>query len=242
MDILELPGLVTVRRRIDRNDQTYLIDAEVKEAQTDCPSCGAVGKLHKHDKRPKTFLDIPIRQYRVSITLKIQRFRCKTCEKVFNQDVPGMVPLHWMTYRCVRWIRERCLRDTFVHVAEHVGCSPKTVWNIAKEYIWQRDMRHRLYLPEWLGIDEIAVDGKSLCVLTDIGRRRPIDMLKDRLKPTVTNWLWEFRESAHLKGVTMDMCLAYKLAVRAVFPEVPIVVDKFHLLQMASRVNQACRD
>jgi transposase len=51
--------------------------------------------------------------------------------------MPGTVvdpnPVH--DDRCVEWIRARCLRETFAHVAEEIGCDEKTVREIAHTYI-----------------------------------------------------------------------------------------------------------
>lgn len=37
-----------------------------------------------------------------------------------------------MTERCATYIQSLCLRDTFVRIAEDVGCDDKTARNLAK--------------------------------------------------------------------------------------------------------------
>ena len=52
------------------------------------------------------------------ISLKVQRFKCRTCGATIVHRVPGMDTVHSMTVRCVEWIGKQSLRDTFVRVAE----------------------------------------------------------------------------------------------------------------------------
>lgn len=40
-----------------------------------------------------------------------------------------------MMSRCVQYIEEQYLRDTFTSIAEHVGCDDKTVHTLAGDYI-----------------------------------------------------------------------------------------------------------
>jgi transposase len=144
-----------------------------------------------------------------------------------------------MTARCVEWIRTQCLRDTFLHVAEHVGCAEKTVRNIAYEYIVELGKKHTPYMPEWLGIDETALNGAidgNCCVLVDIDKHRPIDVLPNREKETVIKWLGSLGCGSKLRGVSMDMYRPYKQAVATAFPKipVPVVIDRYHVVRMAN--------
>jgi hypothetical protein len=40
-----------------------------------------------------------------------------------------------MTERCLAYIQQQSLRDTFQRVSEHLGCDEKTVRNVANDYI-----------------------------------------------------------------------------------------------------------
>lgn len=241
MDLLNLPGLMTVGGFFNDADRCCRLDVEATERQNDCPKCGATGQLYKFGTRKQTYRDSPIRQYSVVISLKLQRFQCKRCGVTFLQRVEGLDPNRLMTTRCVQYIREQCLIDTFIDVADHIGCDEKTVRNIANDYIGDLSADHHPYLPEWLGIDETTLAGELRCVLVDVVGRCPIDILRDREKLTVVDWLWQFRDSKDLRGVTMDMWRPFQKAVATVFPDLPVIADKFHVLRMANAAVDSVR-
>ena len=193
MDILDLSGLVVVGQRIDNNSKTYFIEAESVEAPCDCAQCGTAGNPIKSGTRKHSYRDLPIRGNRVIISLKVQRFKCRTCGATIVHRVPGMDTVHSMTVRCVEWIGKQSLRDTFVRVARDIGCGEKTVRNIANDYIGKKNQEYKPYMPEVLGITETSLAGRHCCVLADIVHRKPVDLLmtaKSRL------WVDGFTSSA----------------------------------------------
>jgi transposase len=242
IDILDLAGLTTASRLIDPIERICYLKAKLTRKlppckQMTCPECGVVGKLYKHGKRKSsTFLDIPIREYKVQISFNLQRLRCFSCHAMFVQDAPSMDLVHKMTRRCVRWIRGRSLLDTHAYIAQQVGCDEGTVQRIAYDYIAQLNYEHVPEMPQHLGIDEIALHGHYRCVLTDVRAHRVIDLLPDREEKTVKQWLLD-HHSPDLQVVTIDMWKDYKNALRRAFPklQIPIVIDKFHVLRMANR-------
>lgn len=122
-----------------------------------------------------------------------------------------------------------------------IGCDEKTMQDIAHTHINELNDVYPPYLPEWLGIDEIFLGGTMRCVLTDLGQRRPIDLLRDREIETLTKWLYSFRDTARLQGVTMDMWRPFQRAVATVFPNVPVAIDNFHVLKMATTALDSVR-
>jgi transposase len=235
IDILDLPGLKTVSRHIDPFLRGCYLEAKLLYTQEDCPNdCGSFCYLHKHSKRRTTYRDTPIREYRVVISINVQWFECQNCGDVFPQRIPWMAPGRDMTSRCLEWIQEKSLTDAYVDIAERVGCEETTIRNIAYDYISLLNDMHNPDLPECLGIDEIALEGKYRCVLTDIRRHRVLDILPDRDKITISKWLWA-RRSPDLKVATMDMWKDFKTVVRDAFPDLPIVIDKFHVVRLANR-------
>jgi transposase len=149
-----------------------------------------------------------------------------------------------MTSRCLEWIRSNCLHFTFQHLAEQIGCGDRTVRDIAYERIDELAAGYRPYIPEWLGIDETTLDGRidaCCCVLVDIKKRKPIDVLIDRTEGTLRKWLSAFGKSPQLRGVSMDMCDHYRRVVRKLFPDAEIVADRFHIERWANRAVDRVR-
>ena len=89
-------------------------------------------------------------------------------------------------------------------------------------------------MPEVLGITETSLAGRHCCVLADIVHRKPVDLLIDCKKSTVGGWLYQFSKTSSPRVVTIDMCRSFRNTVNAVFPKVPVVVDKFHVIRLAN--------
>lgn len=231
-DILDLEGWTVVAKHHDGD--AYLIEAEYTVPPSACLKCGVIGNLYRHGPKPIYIRDSPIRGRPVRIQANAQRYKCRECGGTFIQPLGGIQAETRMTERCVEYIESQCLRDTFLRVSEHVGCDDKTVRNIAGDYIQRLSSQYKPWLPEWLGIDETQIDGIQRCVITDVGNRRPIDMLPDRDLPTITQWLYQFRDRSTVKGLAIDMWRAYKTAAHTVFPGLPVIIDKFHLVRMAN--------
>lgn len=238
-DILDLPGWTVLSK--SQSGGEYLIEAEYAVQPTACPKCGVIDTPYKHGVKPIKYRDSPIRGDSVNILAQVQRYRCKHCKETFLQPLDGIYPDMRMTQRCVDYIQTQCLRDTFVRIAEHVGCDDKTVRSVAGTYIADLNARYKPWLPEWLGIDETQIDGQLRCIITDVVNRKPVDMLPNRDKVSVTAWLYQFRDRRTVKGLAIDMWRPYKDAAQAVFPGLPVVIDKFHVVKMANKAMEDIR-
>ena len=121
----------------------------------------------------------------------------------------------------------------FRRVAGDIGCSEKTVRNIANDYIAKKNQGYKPSCRRsWHQRSSLA--GRHRCVLTDIEQRKPVDLLIDCKKSTVSGWLWQFSETSSPRVVTIDLCRSFRNTVHAVFPKVPVVVDKFHVIRLAN--------
>lgn len=238
-DILDLKGWVVLSKT--QSDGEYVIEAEYTIQPTNCPKCGVVDTPYKHGVKPIKYRDGPIRGFATVILAQVQRYRCKHCKETFLQPLGGIYPAMRMTQRCVDYIQTQCLRDTFVKIAEHVGCDDKTVRTVAGTYIDDLNAQYKPWLPEWLGIDETQIDGQLRCIITDVVNRKPVDMLPNRDKQSVTAWLYQFKDRRTVKGLAIDMWKPYKDAAQAVFPGLPVVIDKFHVVKMANKAMEDIR-
>lgn len=238
-DILDLEGWTLLSRT--QEDGWDILDAEYRPQPAACPKCGTIGHLYRHGTKLTTYLDIPIRGAPARLRAKVQRFKCRSCSETFLQPLGGIREDRRMTARCAAFIQANCLRDTFVRIAEDVGCDDKTIRNLAVEYIASLEANYRPQLPEWLGIDETQIAGEMRLVLTDIGRRRVLDMLPARDKSTLATWLRQFPDLKVVKGVAIDMWRPYRDIARQMLPGIPVVVDKFHVIRTASYCMERVR-
>jgi transposase len=133
------------------------------------------------------------------------------------------------------------MRDTFQRVSEHLGCDEKTVRNVANEFVEVKEEEYKPYLPVWIGLDETHLNKIMRGIITDVGTRKPIDMLPDRDKPLLRRWFGQFKDHSHVKGLTIDMWQPYRDVVGELFPNLPVVIDKFHVVKIANACAEKAR-
>lgn len=237
IDPLDLSDWQTIRTEKTHNLDTF--HAEYLIHPNACVKCES-SQIYKHGPKITVFRDIPHRAKATVIKAKLTRYRCKSCSGVFVQPVTQIYPETRMTIRCVESIQRRCLKDTFTRIAEDFGCDEKTVRKIATAFIDELNARYNPVLPKVIGIDETTIDGKLRFIVTDIINRKPIDMLVDREKSTVSDYFWKHRNDP-VEVVAMDMWRAYKSVVYQVYPNAIIVIDKFHVERMANEAVDKIR-
>src|SRR5208337_1831061 len=129
-----------------------------------------------------------------------------------------------MTKRLVKWIGEESIKRPFAHIAEEVGVTENTVKNVFRDYINELERTVRFKTPQWMGIDEIHIIKKPRCVVSNIENNTIVNILRDRNKKTVADYLFRLKDKELVKYVAMDMWTPYKDAVRDVMPKATIVI------------------
>lgn len=238
-DILDLDGWTVLSKKLVADELE--IEAEYTVQPDACQKCGVIGRLYKHGTKEATYRDSPIRGASVLLRAQVKRYKCRDCGGTFLQPLTGMHAEMRMTDRCADFIGRQSLLDTFARIAQEVGCDDKTVRTLARSRIAVLDAGYLPQLPEFMGLDETQIDGKMRMVITDIGRRRPIEMLPERDKATLTTWFNHFRDRSMVKGIAIDMWRPYLDVSKLMFPGVPVVIDKFHVVRMANYCMERVR-
>ncbi len=116
----------------------------------------------------------------------------------------------------------------FKDVADRFDTSPNTVMRRFDE-ISASKLKEVEQLPEVIAIDEYKGDAggeKYQTIIADPIERRPLDILKDRKKETLKNYLR--KHGQHVKVVVMDMSPSFKAAVDEALGKPVVVADRFH--------------
>ncbi|MFC4766861.1 ISL3 family transposase [Effusibacillus consociatus] len=205
-----------------------------------CPHCGCIPNLYKHSKKEQLFMDLPMHRKRVGILVLRQRYKCRDCNRTFWELLADMDEKRAATKRLVKHIEKDSLRKTFVSISEDVGVDEKTIRNIFRDYINRLEETVRFETPKWLGLDEIHII-KPRCVITNIEERTLINLLPNRNKESVINYLYHLPNKERIQYVTMDMWQPYRDAVRTVLPKATIIIDKFHVVRMANQALETIR-
>jgi transposase len=242
-----LPGYQVLMEQPDGAVQHFRVScATTVDA---CPKCGVIDRLYRHGTDDVTFRDIPSFGKQIEITVHIQRYRCRECGTTANQPLPGMDSRRRMTERCIEWITDRGITDTFSSVARHVGVDEKTVRNICipafQQRLAERGRDHgeyKLGTPFIIGIDELMLDGQMRAIFMDIGRSRILDITDGHRKWQVARWLSQLPDRSAVQIVAIDMAVPYRDVVRALLPQAAIVIDKFHVVRCANQALDQVRN
>lgn len=205
-----------------------------------CPKCGTVGEYIAFGTNVHSYVDLPLFKKQVHIQVHRQRYRCKACEATWMQPLPDMDTKYQMTRRCHTYLREESLEMTFTHLANEVGVSDATIRRICKAFIAELEVQHSPYTPEWLGMDEVHIGGKFRGVITDIQKRRPIELLVAHNKTVVGRYLSNLDTKA-VKVVTCDMRGYFIELAEAIFPNATVIIDKWHITQYATEAMDKAR-
>ena len=116
---------------------------------------------------------------------------------------------------------------TFKEAADVLGTSPSTVIRRFKGLV--EAMPTGVQLPRVIAIDEYKADtdsGTYQLIIADAETHKPIDILPNRRKETIYNYLRQY--GAQVEIVVMDMNSAFKAAVRKALDRPLIIADRFH--------------
>jgi transposase len=131
-------------------------------------------------------------------------------------------------------------------VAQWSGESDRTLQEMYFRELGKADETRTIPKVKHLGIDEISQlkgHGQYVLLLYDLDRHEVVEMLPDRRKETLIAYLEEHQDGflAELEAVCIDMWQHYHDAVKAVFPHVDVVVDRFHVERQLNEALDECR-
>lgn len=218
----------------ETGDCAYHLEATNKEIPP-CPTCGG-REVVVHGKWEKITRDCGICGSAVELHIHCRRYRCKKCKITFSDTTPFVDEDGKLTRRFkAQLVFQVQLAHNFSAVAAMNKVSVPTIKRIFNAYVAEIEKEEPPYAPKILGIDEAHVNGKERAVFTDITNRRLIDMLEDRTDKTVTGFLESMQQPEKLEAVVTDMYQGYRAAVQYCLPGVPVVVDRFHVMQCLNR-------
>lgn len=242
MSIINLPGWNVTGSKANKDDYRLTATYGDEDETPACPKCTTLfTKVYGHGSRKQFIMDLPAHGKRVGIDLTRKRYRCQNCDSTFLQELPDVDERSQMTRRLVAFIAEQSIRRTFVSVADETGVDEKTVRNLFTAYVERLDKEVKFETPERMGMDEVHLLKKPRAVFTNLTEATIIALLPERTKKVILAHLKTLPDRERVKVVTMDMWKPYADSVREVMPGATIVVDKFHVVRMASQAMEVVR-
>jgi transposase len=120
-------------------------------------------------------------------------------------------------------------------VSLETGYSPAQVRTIFKEKVSEIAATVVPETPRVLGLDEVYLRGKPRCILTDIERSRPLDLLPKSNMLILCEYLLHLPERHGVEVVIMDFWRSRFEVVQRVLPGAAVVINKWAVLQVAQR-------
>ncbi len=225
-------------KNIRENENSFEIEVEQARRACVCPCCGErTDKIH--DYRRQKVKELPAFGKNVVLLLRKRRYVC-SCGKRFAEPNNFLARYQRMTKRTIMEILDK-LSDSrsYTAVAREFNISTSTVIRLFKHIGYSKPAK----LPEVIGIDEFKGNSggeKFHGILTDLGNRRVIDILKTRYEHDLCDYFKKYDRSK-VKYFVSDMYKPYAEIAEAYFPNTTYVIDRYHWVRQAVWAFEAVR-
>jgi transposase len=185
---LELEGLRILKQEMQA-DGSLRIEVIGTNGRARCPHCQSVC-VKRHDVRPRSKRDVPLRGHRVQVVLYKRRFWCVRCHKAFTEPDRACGRGKRTTVRLRELIGTQACSRPIAHVAKEYGVGPRFVQGCV-ETVVSRQLAKRglsveegkpLPTPRYLGIDEFArrKGHRYDTILCDLDARKMLEVSAGR--------------------------------------------------------------
>lgn len=225
------------------NEQLKVIHTSLSYPVARCKNCG-FETVVKNGFR-KTHLRLAsLNGMRYEMILAKQRYYCSNCQTTFGATTDLTKPNQTLT----RKLKSQIM--LFAHeglngelIARLCHCSPSSV----RRTIIERVKPHyrMAVLPKHLCFDEFR-STKSIMsfICCDSENHQLVVKLHDRLSPSIIDYFenrYSQAERARVESVVIDLNAQYQSFIYRLFPNAQIIIDRFHIVQLAGRALDNCR-
>jgi transposase len=224
--------------------ELIVLDIEIKEDEvilkcknrfdySICPACDNISST-LHENIQKCIRDVPLLGKRCFIQFTHRRFFCEKCRDTFMERLSFLELNSIYTNRYEQYVYHLCRENTITFVSQF-----ECLGYDATEGIYYRQVNRKVVIQkdiEILGIDEISMKKGHkdfVLVISDIGNKRVIEVLSDRLKESLDKYFDDMSQEmkSKIKQVSIDMWSPYRDSVVEKLPHVEIVIDRFHVMK-----------
>jgi transposase len=205
-----------------------------------CPhchhTCDAIHRRWESDP----VKDLPVGPQSVELIIRTYQFSCPHCDRFFTPAAPVFAPGAHATERFLEQAARLIRFSDIANAAAFLGVPEKTLERWYYDYVErQRQLPTDTARPiKQLGIDELKLthgSGQFVAVIVDHTHERVLEVLKNRSKEAVRDYLRQGRAGGWLDQVievTTDMWDGYVEAAREALGErVRITIDRFHVMK-----------
>ncbi|ENH96017.1 transposase for IS652, partial [Gracilibacillus halophilus YIM-C55.5] len=208
----------------------YQLHVELERKPHCCPTCGLVTD-RIHDYRIQKIQHNQVCSRRTVLFYRKRRYSCinQGCGKRFYEENTVVQRYQRQSIEYKQAISMELIHGkNFKDVASRFDTSPTTVMR-RFDAISASMLNETKQLPEVIAIDEYKgdTDGEKFqTVIADPINRKPLDILSDRKKETVKDYLKQHGDNVNV--VVMDMSSSFKAAVDQALGGPVVIADRFH--------------
>jgi transposase len=244
-DLLDIPELHL--SGYEKQPDRVTISAELRRQSAVCSECGT-RSTRRHGGKRIEVRDLPCFGRQIYVNLPRRRFKCRSCGKPFTERLAFVEFGTKFTRRYGEYVFAQCYERSLAAVASQEGISDTVVRDLYDRHSSaQVKPRGKPKTLRVLGLDEISMKKGHrhfVCVITDLDRKRVLEVLGDRLKETVLAYFTGLPPSVRqsIRYVSIDMWEGYYQAVKEGLPKrVKVVIDRFHVMKQLNAALTQCR-
>ncbi|HEY8543062.1 ISL3 family transposase [Neobacillus thermocopriae] len=240
---LDLPEFEVVKQVF--LEDCILLHVEKNSMEERCPFCG-FSSSNVHDWRTRKVRDLSVLGKPLFLFVRVNRYRCHNCNEVFSQTFESISPKKHQTNRYREFLYHMCNGSTIQEVSRKEKVPYTTVERIFYSIAKEKEMELLEHLENVmetnelvLSLDEVAVrkGHRYETVLIDAQSGSVLAMEHQRSYDSTQILLTKkILANKCVHTVVMDMWDPFHKAVKSIFPEACIVIDKYHVVQ---KVTQA---
>jgi len=225
---MNFPGLKeAVITKVEEVGEVIRLYVEMERRPHHCPKCQQV-TTRIHDYRVQKIQHLKWFERKTQLFYKRRRYVC-ACGNRFSENNPFVeryqrTSIEWNQAVSIRAIKGKTFKET----AEVYGSSATTIVR-RFDKISRSEIKPVEALPTVIAIDEYKGDtkeGKYQLIIANPITKQPIDILPNRYKRTIKQYLKKYGSSVEV--VVMDMSPSFKAAVQEALGRPVIIADRFH--------------
>lgn len=235
IDVFNLQGFLCDSIQNDNENQTVVINVRGPKRFIPCPGC-ETGTKNVHQVKYRKVKHGLVDQKTVVLKVKIRRFKCKKCGKVFTEQLPGISKRRTTVnfrLQLLEWLKT----NSFRRVSDKFDISPSTLVKHLLEF--NKDIGKI----DWgksnvkkLGIDEHSFRGKRMVItVTDLENKKLLTILKGDDQKTLEDFFENIPEKYREKinEVCTDLRESYGTVIKKYLPNAAYTADRYHVETLA---------
>lgn len=222
---------------------SLIVQGEINESHYRCPKCKSCDFSFKGEKE-RTFRLPPIGRKSYFLNLRMHRIECKRCDQISWPRLPFMKGKSRMSRSFINFVLDLLKFGTIQAVAVFLKIGWDCIKDIHKETLRIRYKTISLSECEYLSVDEFAISSghEYMTVFSNFRTGQIVHATEGKDKEAIIPFLRKLKKKApKLKAIAMDMSPAFWSAVKQELPDVAIIFDRFHVMQLMTKTLDEIR-